>query len=153
MLVSNRKDWSGRRDLNSGPPAPKAGVLPFRSPSLAIPHMKIKELSREIVVVGCGWKCLRMHGVPVIFTTAKTTRKQRKCEASIWGRGVASAMPDVSKYGSNSLRKNHRPLPFHQLTSFRECHLWYWPKRNTQKIASVAPFTFTNQRAFCNHVR
>ena len=97
--------WSGRRDLNSGPPAPKAGVLSFRSPSLAIPHMKIKELSREIVVVGCGWKCLRMHGVPVIFTTAKTTRKQRKCEASVWGRGIASAMPDVSKYGSNSLEK------------------------------------------------
>src|SRR5215469_8970860 len=141
MLVSNRKDWSGRRDLNSGPPAPKAGVLSFQSPSLAIPHMKIKELSREIVVVGCGCKCLRMHGVPVIFTTAKTTRKQRKCEASVWGRG------------SNSLRKNYRPLLFHQLTSFRECHLWYWPKRNTQKIASVAPVTFTNQRAFCNHVR
>jgi hypothetical protein len=26
--VSRGKDWSGRRDLNSGPPAPKAGALP-----------------------------------------------------------------------------------------------------------------------------
>ena len=46
--------WSGRRDLNSGPPAPKAGVLSFGSPSLAVPRLKIKELSPEIVVVGCG---------------------------------------------------------------------------------------------------
>jgi hypothetical protein len=28
MPVGRRKDWSGRRDLNSGPPAPKAGALP-----------------------------------------------------------------------------------------------------------------------------
>jgi hypothetical protein len=28
MPASRRKDWSGRRDLNSGPPAPKAGALP-----------------------------------------------------------------------------------------------------------------------------
>jgi len=24
--ASRRKDWSGRRDLNSGPPAPRAGT-------------------------------------------------------------------------------------------------------------------------------
>src|SRR5258707_602059 len=28
MPVSRRKEWSGRRDLNRGPPAPKAGALP-----------------------------------------------------------------------------------------------------------------------------
>jgi len=27
-----------------------------------------------MVVAGCGWKCLRVHGVPVIFTTAKKTQ-------------------------------------------------------------------------------
>src|SRR5258708_39900308 len=32
MPVSRRKDWSGRRDLNSGPPAPKTGVLSLGSP-------------------------------------------------------------------------------------------------------------------------
>jgi hypothetical protein len=90
---------------------------------------------------------------PRNFHHSEDNAKAKKMRSFDLGARVASAMPDVSKYGSNSLRKNHRPLPFHQLTSFRECHLWYWPKRNTQKIASVAPFTFTNQRAFCNHVR
>src|ERR1700739_4015345 len=28
MPASRRKDWSGRPDLNRGPPAPKAGALP-----------------------------------------------------------------------------------------------------------------------------
>jgi hypothetical protein len=36
MPASRRKDWSGRRDLNSGPPAPKAGALP----GCATPRLK-----------------------------------------------------------------------------------------------------------------
>jgi hypothetical protein len=31
-------------------------------------------LDPEMVVDGCGWKCLRMHGVPTLFPTAKTER-------------------------------------------------------------------------------
>jgi hypothetical protein len=42
--------------LNRGPPAPKAGVPSLGSPSLAALNMKTKGLSRQIVVVGCGWK-------------------------------------------------------------------------------------------------
>ena len=29
---------------------------------------------KPMVVDGCGWKCLRMHGVPTLFSTAKTRR-------------------------------------------------------------------------------
>ena len=36
--------WSGRRDLNPGPPAPKAGVLSLGSPSFSISFLKTNEL-------------------------------------------------------------------------------------------------------------
>jgi len=66
--------WSGRRDLNSGPPAPKAGSSPLGSPSFPISNLITQGLDPEMVVDGCGWKCLRMHGVPTLFPTAKTER-------------------------------------------------------------------------------
>ena len=66
--------WSGRRDLNSGPPAPKAGSSPLGSPSFPISNLITEGLDPEMVVDGCGWKCLRMHGVPTPFPTAKTER-------------------------------------------------------------------------------
>ena len=46
--------WSGRRDLNSGPPAPKAGVLPLGSPSFSILLLKAKDLTKEF---GGGKMC------------------------------------------------------------------------------------------------
>jgi hypothetical protein len=42
--------WSGRRDLNSGPPAPKPAGLLLGSPSFSIAILKIKGLAKEIVV-------------------------------------------------------------------------------------------------------
>jgi hypothetical protein len=42
--------WSGRRDLNSGPPAPKAGGLSFGSPSFSMFLLKTKGLENNLVV-------------------------------------------------------------------------------------------------------
>jgi len=39
--------WSGRADLNRGPPAPKADVLPLESPSFSILLLKEKDLAEE----------------------------------------------------------------------------------------------------------
>ena len=39
--------WSGRPDLNRGPPAPKAGVLPLGSPSFSILPVKAKDLVKK----------------------------------------------------------------------------------------------------------
>ena len=46
--------WSGRRDLNSGPPAPKTGVLSLGSPSFATLFLKTKDLPTQF---GSGKKC------------------------------------------------------------------------------------------------
>ncbi len=66
--------WSGRRDLNSGPPAPKSGVLPLGSPSFSISVLKTNELEKYLVVARCTEMCLRMYGVPRIFPIAKRRR-------------------------------------------------------------------------------
>src|SRR6266851_8917824 len=63
--------WSGRRDLNSGPPAPKPDVLPLGSPSFSISVLKTKELEKYLVVARCTEMWLRMHGVPRIFPIAR----------------------------------------------------------------------------------
>jgi hypothetical protein len=39
--------WSGRPDLNRGPPAPKSGVLSLGSPSFSILLLKEKDLAEE----------------------------------------------------------------------------------------------------------
>ena len=46
--------WSGRPDLNRGPPAPKSGVRPLRSPSLSILPLKAKDLVKTL---GSGTMC------------------------------------------------------------------------------------------------
>ena len=46
--------WSGRPDLNRGPPAPKSGVLPLGSPSFSLDHLKEKDLAEEF---GSGTMC------------------------------------------------------------------------------------------------
>src|SRR6266436_8584945 len=67
-------DWSGRRDLNSGPPAPKAGVISLGSPSFSISFLKTNELEKYLVVARCTEMWLRMHRVPPIFPSAKKQR-------------------------------------------------------------------------------
>src|SRR5260370_34639912 len=46
--------WSGRRDLNSGPPAPKAGGLPKTTVLFSTFLLKQNNLA---VMVACGWLC------------------------------------------------------------------------------------------------
>src|SRR6266404_8591890 len=58
-------DWSGRRDLNSGPPAPKPAGLSLGSPSFSISFLKTNDLERYLVVAPCTEMWLRMqHRVP-----------------------------------------------------------------------------------------
>jgi hypothetical protein len=77
MPVSRRKDWSGRRDLNSGPPAPKPAGLSFGSPSFSILFLQINEIEEYLVVARCTEMWLRMHGVPPISPSAKIRRKTK----------------------------------------------------------------------------
>ena len=66
--------WSGRRDLNSGPPAPKAGVISLGSPSFSIFVLKTNELEKYLVVAPCAEMWLRMHGVPPISPSARNSK-------------------------------------------------------------------------------
>jgi hypothetical protein len=78
-LIAERaknEDWSGRRDLNSGPPAPKAGVLPLGSPSFSILLLKEKDLAENLVVARWTTMWLGMHGVPRIFPIPIKRRKR-----------------------------------------------------------------------------
>jgi hypothetical protein len=63
--------WSGRRDLNSGPPTPKAGVISLGSPPFSISFLKINELEKYLVVARCTEMWLRMHRVSPISPSAK----------------------------------------------------------------------------------
>jgi hypothetical protein len=46
--------WSGRPDLNRGPPAPKAGGIVKTTLLFSTLPLKQNDL---VVVVGCGWLC------------------------------------------------------------------------------------------------
>jgi hypothetical protein len=46
--------WSGRRDSNSGPPAPKAGGPSKTNPPFSALLLKNNNL---VETVGCGWLC------------------------------------------------------------------------------------------------
>ena len=46
--------WSGRPDLNRGPPAPKSGVRSLGSPSFSLDHLKEKDLAEAL---GSGTMC------------------------------------------------------------------------------------------------
>jgi hypothetical protein len=70
------KLWSGRPDLNRGPPAPKAGVISQGSPSFSVSVLETNELEKYLAVARCTEMWLRMHGVPRIVPIAKS---QRKC--------------------------------------------------------------------------
>src|SRR5258705_7722454 len=75
--------WSGRRDLNSGPPAPKSGVLSLGSPSFSIAFLKTKGLSQNLVVAPCAEMWLHMHRVPPISPSAKKQAKHFSDSVSI----------------------------------------------------------------------
>src|SRR6516164_2600046 len=59
--------WSGRRDLNSGPPAPKPDGSCFGSPSFATLFLKTKDLVKNLVVAQSTKMYLRVRRVPRIF--------------------------------------------------------------------------------------
>ena len=65
-VLASRTKWLGRRDLNSGPPAPKPAGLSLGSPSFSISFLKTNELEQYLVVAPCTEMWLRMHGVPQI---------------------------------------------------------------------------------------
>src|SRR5260221_12578871 len=67
--------WSGRRDLNSGPPAPKAGVISPGSPSFSISVLKTNELEKYLVLARCTKMWLSMYGVPRIFPISRRWAK------------------------------------------------------------------------------
>src|SRR5216684_4317309 len=71
LSIDTGRDWSGRPDLNRGPPAPKSGVLSLGSPSFSISFLKTNELERYLVVARCTEMWLRMQGVPPISPSAK----------------------------------------------------------------------------------
>jgi hypothetical protein len=54
MPVTRRKDWSGRGDLNSRPPAPKAGGL---SETTILFSTFLLKQNNLVVILACGWLC------------------------------------------------------------------------------------------------
>src|SRR4029077_7691195 len=74
MRADKQGKWSGRPDLNRGPPAPKSGVPSLGSPSFSIFVLKINELEKYLVAARCTEMWPRMHGVPRIFPIAKQQR-------------------------------------------------------------------------------
>src|SRR5712692_2652277 len=83
----NDLNWSGRPDLNRGPPAPKAGVISPGSPSFSISFLKIKELKKYLVVARCTEMWLGMRGVPPI---SPSVQKQRNASADCSNPSVES---------------------------------------------------------------
>src|SRR2546430_11276013 len=65
--------WSGRPDLNRGPPAPKSGVLSLGTPSFSISVLKTNELEKYLLVARCTEMWLRMHRLPRIFRSEEHT--------------------------------------------------------------------------------
>src|SRR5882762_11319028 len=94
--------WSGRRDLNSGPPAPKPAGLSFGSPSFSILFLQINELEKYLVVARYTEMWLRMHRVPPISPSAKKLRN-----AFIDARLLRNTNPSVeSRKGAGLFRLN-----------------------------------------------
>jgi hypothetical protein len=55
MLKKTREMfWSGRPDLNRGPPAPKAGI-PLKT-TLLFSMLPLKQ-NNLVVIFACGWLC------------------------------------------------------------------------------------------------
>jgi hypothetical protein len=81
--------WSGRRDLNSGPPAPKARAISLGSPSFSITFLKTKGLSQDLVVAPCIEMWLHMHRVPPISPSAKKQRSIFSDSVSIVWRALS----------------------------------------------------------------
>ena len=52
--VSSVSQWSGRPDLNRGPPAPKAGI-PLKT-TLLFSMLPLKQ-NNLVVIFACGWLC------------------------------------------------------------------------------------------------
>src|ERR1700730_4326353 len=75
MPVSLRKDWSGRPDLNRGPPAPKPAGLSLGSPSFSTSFLKTNELEKYLVVARCTKMWLRMLRVPPTFPHSEIIAK------------------------------------------------------------------------------
>jgi hypothetical protein len=54
-LIAENQDWSGRADLNRGPPAPKAGALPGCATPRHVPHLDSKRRCPRLpVLLGLG---------------------------------------------------------------------------------------------------
>jgi hypothetical protein len=63
--------WSGRRDLNSGPPAPKAGGPLITSVLFSVSPLKQNNLA---MIVACGWPCA---DVPICLLGGHKSRHNR----------------------------------------------------------------------------
>ena len=118
--------WSGRRDLNSGPPAPKSGVLSLGSPSFSIAFLKTKGLSQNLVVAPCTEMWLRMHRVPPISPSAKKQRNTFSDSVSLVWCGAVTKM---------SLRQGLVALRFNPREPFGSAAVW----KTAVSAPSIAP--------------
>ncbi len=150
--MKSRKNWSGRRDLNSGPPAPKPAGLSFGSPSFSILFLQINELDKYLVVARCTevWPCT--HRVPPISPSAKKqrnsfidarllrntnpsveSRKRVALFGSIWIVGVV-----LSRQCHREESQSHRKIgaAFQKLTTTVQGTVDLVPQRSVQPLIS-----------------
>ena len=109
--------WSGRRDSNSGPPAPKPAGLPLGSPSFSISFLKTNELEKYLVVARCTEIYLRMHRVPRIFPVAKMRRNSSNCFLTLcrnqtlrFGTATSDAESEKSMFCADRVAHLAHPL-------------------------------------------
>jgi hypothetical protein len=77
--------WSGRRDLNSGPPAPKAGGLLKTTVLFSTSLLKQNNL---VVIVAYGWPCAAM---PICLLGGHKSRHNRDRTLDLEVSGLRSS--------------------------------------------------------------
>jgi hypothetical protein len=148
--------WSGRPDLNRGPPAPKAGVISLGSPSFSISFLKAKELEQNLVVAPCTEMWLRMHRVPPISPSAKKQRNTFSDSVSIVWCGTLTKCH--SDEGRSPLRFNPRG-PFGSAAVWKtaaheHCTAWVTSRKGPQEPrAQISPAQIlSGSSLLCNWV-
>ena len=81
-LKTQEERWSGRGDLNSGPPAPEAGALPGCATPRGEECLLILQCCRELVLSAARWKYLGSNFGVAITAEAKPASGNRLRKAT-----------------------------------------------------------------------